>query len=344
VRLVSVLIDLVRLLDTTVAEMSGPAAAVGEPSPVVASLVENVTARHREFEIVAARISQGATRFALLQRPPVPDADLRPLVEDLQTSVVALLHLFRVVRPSEGVAYRGELQSACVGLLSGLAALARTVLDKEAQVSLEHIPPYLFNTGMIWKAAELFPKLPRTNRHAAMTAWEHRQQMISDAISELEALLKRPIAEADAKDEDEEPEEDDMPLRASEHDKVKLGLSLVRLTRLLGRKLATRVIEPLQEPLDVATVEWLDQVVHGMDGNAAAVDDLSVALYPRHDTAEVESGVLDVSRHAQTLLDLAATVPAAAILTQSDIDWFAKVREHVHTTTSNLVAPSRPAR
>jgi len=297
-------------------------------------------------EALAARVSQGCTRLAVLLKPPVSaGADLGPLVDDLRACAIALLHVYRVVPvAAEGLAYRGELQAACVALLGGLADLANSSLDKAAQVTLHHVSPYLFNTGMVWRAAEAFPGLPRDNKGAAVRVWENRQAMMDDALGELEVLQATPQVavkgeddeDDDDDDDEEEEEEEEEILLDSERETIKLGISLVKLVKLLGRKITLRVVEPMSPPGGNETaIAWLDRLVNAYEESSRQVDEMSVAMYPRHEQAVIETAAVALGNVAKDLLDLAATT--TAVVQPVDVEWFAKMRGHLQVGMAKLV-------
>jgi len=295
----------------------------------------------RPPDALAARLSQNATKLAVLFKPPVDATDPTALLEDTKTCAARLVALVDTVPPQLGRTYGAQVRAAGVQLLADLAKQGNSLLPAPldvvhpitAAVAAHASAAYLQRTGLVWSAADVIAALPMSNAAAVAAHWKTMAPVLDDALSELAQLLEQPRrpdpdsagqatptadGEDSEDDEDEdEDEHDDGLLTTREAAVATDGQRLLRVLYVLAKTLVKRVVTPaeaLPETLGVLPddiVQWMDQLATHIGDLSRVFDNLAIALSAPQDPPSVRASALEAGRVGQALVDLADTVPPA---------------------------------
>lgn len=297
------------------------------------------------FGFCVRAVSQEATKLCLAcSEPPLPSCtDVQPLVNGIEQSVLTLVSAYYSLPVSRGQTLRKYVTESVVGLVEAMHGLVASFKSGEGGGSQKHLQ----STGNIWEICDKFPKLPKDNREAVLLRTKEVDELISDALEELEETLRSRSEENKNGIEDRfevldlDDDEDDMRPVWSESDRsvVTACVGLVKTAKAATKRLSKAVeVDGRCGEKEMATE--LDDVAERSATLSPAVDDLVSCLYP---PVRLDSVAKNSNRLVSELRSLLECVEKSHFTgnagnDSSWVEFLRKALEHNATKVQKLVS------
>jgi hypothetical protein len=246
--------------------------------------------------------------------------EVQVLANDIFIAVAGLLNEFLDTKVEKVVLIQQQkavVRGAVQGLQSGESSSSSGAGKAGAEGAKD---AYLFRTGIVWEACEIFEGASRSNRQAVAKKWGDMMSTMEDAIAEVQDMIDSNDDKKDADGENnEEDEEEDSGNESDdswndEEDKLteeekQLSIranAFLKLTRLLFKKLQQRCLDTQPttsvdststvtlKPSDLARM-W-DQLYDRAKGIVALADEIATSLYGPQDRGSIIELLQELSR------------------------------------------------
>ncbi|KAJ7383137.1 Cyclin-D1-binding protein 1 [Desmophyllum pertusum] len=134
-------------------------------------------------------VSKEATKLTIsFSKPPAPSADeLQCLLTGFETTVIAMLTIFRSLPMSQGKNLHKKLEESVLTVVEDCQVLATSFI-KEGCSSVATAKTQ--STGTLWEHCDGFQHLPKDNKQAVLAVLRCSSELIKDALNELDEAQK----------------------------------------------------------------------------------------------------------------------------------------------------------
>ncbi|XP_015769684.1 PREDICTED: cyclin-D1-binding protein 1 homolog [Acropora digitifera] len=258
-------------------------------------------------------VSKEATKLTVsFSKPPAPSVDeLQCLLTGFETSVIAMLTIFRSLPLSQGRSLYKKLQESVITVVEDCQALTVSFI-KEGCSSVACAKTK--STGTLWEHCDNFQNLPRDNKHAVIAVLHSNSELVKDALSELSEAQKSNGCQSDD-DEDKDCNKKGW----SDEDRLLVPpcIGLVKACRSCIKKV-TSAIQTSGQVTSTENIQQLDEIADEILRTSPRVDDLVLSLYwPMNHQNVLESA----TKLSQQLKDLLEKARNSHFTVDSDLSW-----------------------
>lgn len=222
---------------------------------------------HSNLASFSKVLSHEATKFAIAHSsPPFPDVTTtQSLAGTLCNATSQLVGCYLLLPYNCGSTFlqliEKELEALLLGLKQFIEAIQNLILKSDT------LQPCLVSTGILWEFCDRLPTLPKNNKEAVLAVLSREEELINDAIEELEQAV-----DASANDDIDSDDETvihgiGQELQPSVRGLVKTAAALIRRTK--------KVVNNFNN----IDQNRLDPVVEKVSSMSTEVDDLICSLY-----------------------------------------------------------------
>jgi len=215
--------------------------------------------------------------LAWLSPPLPPAAQLTGLAAGLELACVSLLAAHHGFPADGGGLVRTDLSRTVRAVLEAALAFTRSLADTVGRKFPANSHPALHTFSALSERCEAVKRLPRGNKAACLVRLQDQQEMLRDALSELEQVGSAEFSD-DFMDESEQWSETD-------HQIINPSKGLIKTSIVLIKKASMTMERAGQEDSAEQLAEY-DTALACLDRLSATVDDLALTLYPPLDWTE----------------------------------------------------------
>ncbi|GAB6027339.1 Cyclin-D1-binding protein 1 [Chamberlinius hualienensis] len=281
-------------------------------------------------------ISHEVTKLSLLfSKPPFPDSkSVEPICSSLEMSCLSLVSVFYGFPKAQGLTLLSQIRKAVIGILQSIEGLVCDINQIEQQEN----KAIFLSTGSVWEVIENVKTLPKDNKEAVLKLIGVSNDLIADALSELETEMNDSTSNIeDDLDSNEDDSEDEFGNHwsSSELDICRSAAGLVKTAHACIRKTSTVISE-----CDVKNVEAMDDVFSKADVISASVDDFVESLYRPVRKPTIMEMATSLSSNLRSLL---SSIKSAALSDNNEswLEFLTKAVDHNLTKVENLTGTSR---
>ncbi|XP_068725425.1 cyclin-D1-binding protein 1 homolog [Montipora capricornis] len=280
-------------------------------------------------------VSKEATKLTVVfSKHPAPSVDeLQCLLTGFETSVVAMLTIFRSLPLSQGVNLHKKLQESVITIVEDCQALAESFI-KEGCSGVASLKTQ--STGTLWEHCDNSQKLPKDNKEAVVAVLNANSELVKDALSELDQAQKCNGCQSDNDDNDVP---DSIKKGWSNEDRLLVSpcTGLVKACRSCIKKV-TCAIQTSGQVTSVENIQQLDEMADEVLRTSPSVDDIVTNLYwPMNHQNVLESA----SKLAQQLKDVLKKARISHFTVDSDSSWLDFLTKAVDHNLDKLVIISQ---
>nr|CAH0107016.1 unnamed protein product [Daphnia galeata] len=221
------------------------------------------------FESLSKVLSHEATKFAIAHSsPPLPEVSTtQSLAGSLCNATSQLVGCYLLLPNTCGSTFLQLIQKELESLILGVKHFVETI--QNLILKNDKLQPCLLSTGVLWEFCDRLPTLPKNNKEAVSSVLSREEQLINDAIEELEEAANASI------NDDEIDSDDETTIRG-------VGLELHPSVRGLVKTAAALIRRTKKLISDFNGVDQnrLDPIVEQVSTMSTEVDDLICSLYP----------------------------------------------------------------
>lgn len=271
--------------------------------------------------VCSKSISASATKLSLaFSGSPFPTKqELRPLISDIEQSMLALVSVYYSLPSSQGRTLRKLVADSMVSLAVSMQSLLRALDSKpEGQSCTQQLQ----STGTVWEICDKFNTLPPDNSAAVIMFAKDSQQLVSDALKELIEAEQSGASRA-CDDLDLEDQLTDLDITSSDWSDADLlvlraCVGVVKTAEAAVKKVTKALVAVGGQTLDVTMVGELYSYVELIRSVSPSVDDLVSSLYPPVNLTTVHTQCEQVCAVIKALLNGAR---CQHFTTESDNSW-----------------------
>lgn len=287
---------------------------------------ESTSEGFQENFLAAAKVlSHEATKFAIAHSsPPLPEpSTTKNLAGSLCNAANQLVGCYLMLPTTVGATFLDVVRDELESLLTNLRQFLETV--QNIVVNNEKLESCLQTTGILWECCDRLPSLPKNNAEAVIRVLGAAENLITDAIEELDESR-----EIEEENEDDDSDNDETAIRGaavtllpSVKGLIKSSAALIRKTK----KLVSSYSNPDQTKLDpLVKVSILSTVI----------DDIICCLYTPINVSQALEHANVLSSHVGHILDTVKGI--AGEEDQRWIDLLSTAVQHNLSTLQNKVS------
>lgn len=270
-------------------------------------------------------VSKEATKLTIsFSKPPVPSVDeLQCLLTGFETSVVAMLTIFRSLPISQGKYLYKKLQESVLTVVDDCQILAASFI-KEGCSSVASAKTK--STGTLWEHCDGFQHLPADDKYAVLQVFHSSSELIKDALTELnEAQKCNGCQENDCDEDDNATNKDGW----SSVDKLLVPpcIGLVKACRSCLKKISGAV-QTSGQVTSVENIQQLDSMADEIQRTSSSVDDVVMSLYSPMNHHNVSESASKLSHQLKEILNKARDSHFTLDSDSSWLDFLTKAIDH----------------
>lgn len=269
-------------------------------------------------------VSKEATKLTVsFSKPPAPSVDeLQCLLTGFETSVIAMLTIFRSLPLSQGKNLHKKLQESVLTVVEDCQVLASSFI-KEGCSSVANAKTQ--STGTLWEHCDGFQHLPKDNKQAVLAELQSSSDLIKDALTELDEAQRCNGCQNDNDDDDTESRKQGW----SSEDKLLVPpcVGLVKACRSCVKKISG-AIRTSGQVTSVENIQQLDQMAEEVLRTSPSVDDVVMSVYCPMNHQNVSESASKLSLQLKDMLNKARNSHFTLALDSSWLDFLNKAIDH----------------
>lgn len=287
-----------------------------------------------KFGSCMLNVSAQATKLTLAfsQSPYPTDAEVKPLVTNIEMAVLALISIFYSMPLSQGRTLHKAVSKSVIGVVEALQSLTKSIQIKDSNNSSKQ---HLQSTGTVWEICDRVNSLPRDNTQAVLANIHESLGLITDAVDELEEAQKNENVEEVNEDGLADDFNDDAIWSDADHLVVKTCVGLVKTAKAAMKKVSKAVSTSGRcDTQDYATE--LDCFMNQIITVSPAVDEVVTSLYPPVRLDVVQSNCENLASVIRCFLDVARASHFTLDADSAWLDFLLKAVDHNIAKVRNL--------